>query len=52
MKRSSCTYRFCDRDITKFCLMLGKEFILTNTWIVEKDLTKQSYQQNENFRAT
>ena len=52
VRRFWSTYKFWDGDINRFCLMLKKEFILTNTWIVGKDLTKQNFRQKKNFTVT
>lgn len=39
-KRFEKTYRFCDGDIDKFCLMI-KLFIRISTWIFDKDSMKR-----------
>ena len=39
-KRFGITYKFCNRDIIKFCL-IKKVFIRMSTWTVSKDSMKR-----------
>ena len=49
IKRFANTYEFCDEDISKFCLMLKKEYINIHILIHGKDLMKHCYQTKNNF---
>ena len=40
------------RDINKVYLMLKKEFIFTNVWIVRNDLMKNHYQIRKKITVT
>ena len=44
IKKFSNTCKFCTIDINKFILLLKKEFIHMNIWIVGKDLMKLHFQ--------
>ena len=52
IKRSKSTYDFCNKDLNKIILLLRKVYILTNIWIIGKDLTKHHYQVKNLFIAT
>ena len=43
IKRFASTYEFCNKDHNKFILLLRKGSILTNIWIIGKDLMKRHY---------
>ena len=43
IKRFASTYEFCNKDLNKFILLLRKGSILTNIWIIGKDLMKRHY---------
>ena len=43
IERFASTYEFCNKDLNKFILLLRKGFILTNIWIIGKDLMKRHY---------
>ena len=43
IKRFARTYEICNKNLNKFILLLKKVFILTNIWIIGKDLTKRHY---------
>ena len=44
--------KVCGRDINKVYLMLKKEFIFTNVWIVRNDLMKNHYQIRKKITVT
>ena len=44
IKKSPNIHKFCNSDINKFILLLRKEFIHMNTWIVGKVLMKPHFQ--------
>ena len=52
IKRFTSTYSFCNNDLNKFILLLRKVFILTNIWIIGKDLMKLYCLVKNHFIAT
>ena len=43
IKRFASRFEFCNKNLNKFILLLRKVSILTNIWIIGKDLTKCHY---------
>ena len=52
IKRFKSTYEFCNKDLNKFILLFRKGVILTNIWIIGKDLTKHHYLIKNRFIVT
>ena len=52
IERFAGTYEFCNKDLNKFILLLRKVFILTNIWIIGKDLAKHHYPIKNLFVVT
>ena len=49
IKRFAGTYKFCNKNLNKFILLLKKVSILTNIWIIGRDVTKSHYLINNLF---
>ena len=52
IKRFKSKYEFCNKDLNKFILLLRKESILMNIWIIGKDLMKLYYLVENLFIVT
>ena len=51
IKKFPNTYRFCNGDLNKFSVLLGKGVYLLNIWIAGENLMKYHYQTKNLFIA-